>query len=1584
MGAWDWVDEAGDKAESAWKGAEKAVGEGADAVAHDVGGYLDKAGLHGAGHWIEDKGDQLASSLGAAVAERELGRSDDPKDLIHGDAKAIGRAAAHLKRFQAAFESAHSGLSRIDPGHWTGEGAEAFRTKFAPHPKQWLKAADACEKACGALERYAETVEWAQQQARDAIDLYRRGQSANKAAAKAYNDDVDRYNAAVDAFDAKVRSGADPGRPPTKPASATHPGDAGIAHAEDLLRSARRQRDSAAHDARRAIDAATELAPRTPAFTERMHLDAVDLQNPVHLEHIAGGVAMGLADTLKFARSVNPYDLYNITHPFQFQTQVNRMVAGMLSLDAHPQKLPMAVLGDGWRSDPEQAASRLLTVLGVGMVTGGEGAEATVLEGAGVGAGEGSAGGAAVIGREVEGSGEGAARRQVTANPRNFERPESARVCKDDPVDMATGRMILPQTDVSLDGALPLVFSRVFESSYRSGRRLGPSWSSTADQRLEIDSEGVIFVREDGLLLAYPHPAPGVPTLPAEGPRWPLDRAADGGYVITDPDTGRTLHFIELSPRLALLEQLSDRNGHWITYEYDDSGTPTGIRHESGYHIRITTDDGRITALHLAGAGEDGRDAELIRYGYTDGHLTEVVNSSGRPLRFGYDRQGRITSWTDRNGSHYEYAYDSLDRCVGQSGVDGHRRTSFAYDGTDPGTGMLVTTHTDSLGHTSRFVVNDALQVVAEIDPTGAVTRTERDRYDRVLSRTDPLGRTTRFTYDEAGRPTVVTRPDGRAAVAEYTALGLPKTVTAPDGAVWRQEYDERGNRTAVTDPAGATTRFTYDARGHLTEVTDALGNVTRVRCDAAGLPLEVTDPLGAATRYERDAFGRVVAITDPLGAVTRLKWTVEGKLARRTAPDGAEETWSYDGEGNCVTHVDAVGGVTRYEYTHFDQLAARTGPDGVRYEFEHDTELRLRKVVNPQGLTWTYDYDPVGRLVAETDFDGRTLTYAHDAAGRMVARTNALGQAVRYARDPLGRVIAKDADGRVTTYEHDHAGRLLQAAGPDVTLTYHRDRLGRVRSETCNGRTTTYTYDALGRRVRRVTPAGAVSTSSYDAAGRRTGLTTAGRTLAFAHDAAGREVARRFGETVTLASVWDVTGRLTGQSLASGSEIVQERSYEYRPDGNLVALEDRLSGRRTFDVDSAGRVTAVHAADWTERYAYDAAGNQTEASWPSGHPGQEAVGPRTYEGTRVVRAGRVRYEHDVQGRMVLRQRTRLSRKPDTWRYEWDAEDRLTSVTTPDGQVWRYLYDPLGRRIAKRRLGEEGSVLEEVRFTWDGPTLAEQTTTAAGLPHPVTLTWDHDGLRPLAQTERLCTADASQEEIDQRFFAIVTDLVGTPTELVDEAGRIAWRTRSTLWGTTAWAVGSTAYTPLRFPGQYFDPESGLHYNFHRYYDPETGRYASQDPLGLAPAPNAVTYVDSPHTWADPLGLSPCPPEGDSEAGPGPWDMTGRDPMSVVPDFASVRELKPDPQGGAQYGLEYKWVDSQGRTVRLRIHGPDGNAPAGSNAASGDAYRIQFGGKYQDGLGNLYPRNVHNPASPYYDPSAANDTHIPWPAVYPGL
>ncbi|MEW2113706.1 DUF6531 domain-containing protein [Streptomyces sp. NPDC005474] len=1039
--------------------------------------------------------------------------------------------------------------------------------------------------------------------------------------------------------------------------------------------------------------------------------------------------------------------------------------------------------------------------------------------------------------------------------------------CEFDPIDVVSGDMLLRQTDVRLPGTLPLVLERTHLSSYRWGGWFGPSWASTLDQRLQADDDGIIYAAPDGARLVFPYPAPDTaePVHPESGSRLALawDDEVDGALRITDPDTGFT--YVFHSPRPTdddtavdlPLQTIVDRNGQRITVRYGDDGTPTEVTHSGGYRVALDRhpDQPRIAALRLLDPEHpEAQGTRIVSYGYDNaGHLTELTNSSGIPMRFAYDEAGRITSWSDRNGTDYRYTYDEQGRVVRTEGSNGFLSGTLAYDQT-----TRTTTATNSLGHTNQYEYNEAYRVVRHTDPLGASTWQEWDGDHQLTAVINPLGHATRYRYDDNGRVVAVVRPDGQELASEYDALGLPTTITGPDGAVWRQEYDEHGDRTAVTDPAGATTRFTYNRAGHLTSATDALGHTTHVRCDRAGLPVEITDPLGASTRYTRDVFGRPGTITDALGNVTRLEWSTEGKPTRRIAADGTSESWEYDAEGNCVTHIDALGSVTRFEYTHFDLLTARTSPDGVRHAFTYDTELRITSVTNPQDLSWSYVYDPAGNLTSETDFDGRTITYRHDEAGRLSACTNALGQTSHFERDELGQVTRKTAPDQVTSFGYTLTGRLATATTPDATLLLEHDIAGRLLSETVNDRTTAYEYDLLGRRTQRTTPTGATSRWSYDAADRRTLLDSGGHRIDFAYDAGGRELSRLIDTTTTLAHTFDDRGRLTSQYVRDAAgEDIQRRDYTYRGDNSLIRLDDQLNGTRHFDLDAAGRVTAVHATDWTERYAYDEAGNQTDASWPATHPGQEATGPRAYAGTRLTRAGSIRYEHDAAGRIRLRQKSRLSRKSDTWHYTWNSEDRLTSVVTPDGTQWRYLYDPLGRRIAKRRLAADGvTVVEQTHFTWDGATLCEQTTTAAELPRPVTLTWDHQGLRPIAQTERVGALDAPQDEIDSRFFAIVTDLVGTPTELLDESGNVVWRTRTTLWGATSWTADSTTYTPLRFPGQYFDPETGLHYNYHRHYDPETARYLTPDPLGLTPAPNPSTYVHNPHIWTDPLGLAP--------------------------------------------------------------------------------------------------------------------------------
>ncbi|MGA4845458.1 RHS repeat-associated core domain-containing protein [Streptomyces sp. G5(2025)] len=797
-----------------------------------------------------------------------------------------------------------------------------------------------------------------------------------------------------------------------------------------------------------------------------------------------------------------------------------------------------------------------------------------------------------------------------------------------------------------------------------------------------------------------------------------------------------------------------------------------------------------------------------------------------------------------------------------------------AYDAQE-----RTTRYTDSLGHTTTYRHNERLQLVAQTDPLGHTTYAEWDAYDRMLSRTDPLGHTSHYTYDERGNLTRIVRPDGSVTTAEYDDLDRPVTTTLPTGGTRRHAYDEQGRPIATVDPLGARTTFTYDASGGLTSVTNALGATHRAQPHTTGLPLATTPPLGGGTRLTRDAFGRVVASRDATGAVTRTAWTVEGRPAERLLPDGTRERWVYDAEGNVVRYTGPDGRTVTYGITHFDRRARRTegeGADASTVRFTYDTELRLTAVTSAAGAVWTYAYDAAGRLVRETDFNGRSLTYAYDAAGRLTERTNGAGETTTFVRDACGRVVERRSRDGVTSFAYDAAGRLVRATTPQTELTFTRDASGRVVAEQCDGRTLHNTYDILGRRVARRTPSGAVSRWEWDANNRPTEVRVGDHELAFSYGASGHETARRIGDSAVLAQEWDAGHRLTGQTLTrvtgggddgDGGPLLR-RSYAYDEDGGLTAIEDQAHGARRFRHDRRGRVESVTAADWSERYAYDAAGNISRADTPEGPQGE-----RVYDGTLVRRSGHITYVHDAQGRLVRQSRKLLSGGTRAWTYTWDTEDRLTAVTTPDGRCWAYVYDGLGRRVAKRLLSAdgEGRTVEETVFTWDGARLAEQHTSADGAT--TSWEWAPGTNRALLQLERAGTGSEGggldrgragnraggldQEEVDRRFYAIVTDVVGTPTELVDEEGRVAWRARTTLWGTRVGGGAATgADCPLRFPGQYHDAETGLHYNFRRYYDPANARYLSADPLGLAPAPNHHAYVLDPLRWTDPWGLAP--------------------------------------------------------------------------------------------------------------------------------
>lgn len=1119
--------------------------------------------------------------------------------------------------------------------------------------------------------------------------------------------------------------------------------------------------------------------------------------------------------------------------------------------------------------------------------------------------------------------------------------------CTDgEPVDMATGDVVISADDVQVPGIVPLDLRRTHVSSLRLGRHFGPGWLSILDERLEFDDDGIVLVCADGAVLSYPLPeTDGGEVFPESGPRRPLSMRGNR-YLIRDLVNGTASEYAV--PAAAGSDAVPTvrwyRGGRVLVFDTDDKGMVRAIRSPGGPTLRmdIDPDTGRVSAVHLE---SDSEQVLLGRYRYTDaGDLAEVADPSGASMRYAYDAAHRLVSWTDRNDVCYYHRYDEVGRCVAQIGTGGVYANAYVYghdqatggrwtalietvrelDSSHPvdieaalgglqsmpivrkirAAGPVVSTGTDPDFGTLRVLTfrTDMRGNVWQVSAAdGAVSTFERDSAHQLVRSVDPSGATVSYERDRYGAVTAIVGPDGATTTVQRGSWGEPIAETGPGGRVWTYETDTVGNITMVTAPDGAATRYEYQQQPNgpaLRRVTAPNGLSTDIECDSAGLPIRVTAPGNRTWTYARDEFGRIGTITDPLGRATVRTWTPDGRPLQQRNPDGTVLRWSYDDEGNQLSHTNEAGQHSRTAYTVMDLPYEVGAPDGGVLRIGYDTQLQVTSVTNQKGLLWRYEYDSAGRLTAETDYNGARTSYAYDLAGRLHAKTNAVGQTTCYGYDAAGRIAEHTAGDEVTVYRYDQHGDLLEAANPDAVVRFSRDALGRVHTERINDAVVASSYDEAGNRTAQIVDTRAVPDAGlgwrtmfgYDDTGMLISAGTddgarASETLYFGYDSAGHETARQVG-AAQISRRYDQRDRIIAQHVHNSSGVIAGKAWSYRPDGYVTATDDVLRGPRHFELDTAGRVDAVampssvtgspsgHAETEpgttdTEQYRYDAAGVLRFASTVSTST-SAAVGEMSDEsvasaGTMVTQVGRRRFWYDAAGRLVRTVRTRISHKPEVFEFTHDAQGQIRSVFAPDGTRWRYGYDPFGRRVTKVHTDNSGAVLESTVYAWDGDHLVYQHNRTGTGTSSWCWTYHPDTGEPLAQHSRTTgTAPADvlgdsalQSVIDTEFHAIVTDLSGAPTELIDpRTGTVAGWSSSTLWGRTQWH--GHAATDLRFAGQLFDAETGLHYNRYRYYNPVTATYTAPDPLGLEPNPaSATAYVHNPHTWVDPLGLAGC-------------------------------------------------------------------------------------------------------------------------------
>ncbi|HTN84282.1 MAG TPA: DUF6531 domain-containing protein [Sorangium sp.] len=1043
------------------------------------------------------------------------------------------------------------------------------------------------------------------------------------------------------------------------------------------------------------------------------------------------------------------------------------------------------------------------------------------------------------------------------------------------PVDATSGAVVDSKVDISLPGAIPLVWKRHYSSARALERTsLGRGgWTHSLEQWIEADEEGITLRDEQGRDLYFPRLSAGESSFHRPD-RLTLCAGRDGSFSVYSHTSHLTRRFSRAAPQgRTLLRSIEDAYGNAITLEYAGERLHRVID-TAGREIRVkASHGGRIARLEI---WAEGILDQWVDYAYTKmGELASAADALGHAERYGYDEDHRMVKTTLKNGVSFYYDYDPetgwCRKTWGDSGlhtveirVDQEQRITWLTGNDEPRIlhwnedGLVVREETlDGILLKTREYDEDQY-LIAEANGAGETTRYEYDARGNKLREIDPAGNVTQWDYEE-DLPVLHVRPDGLVTQYEHDCRGSLVGVTYPSKLRYSLTYDERGRLHAIQGEEGLLASFTVDARHNVVEEVDARGARTSYGYDLLGRPTSRTDALERRTAVQYDRLGRPLLVQRPDGTVTLSE---------------------YDALGSPIRIVDALGQTTEMEYAGTGTLVASKQPDGRQWRFKYTAGEKLRRIENPRGEAYEFAYDTAGRVTTEVTFDGRVIEYCYAPSGRL-ARIDYPDRSFRaFAHDPLGNVIEELSTDGPIRFHRDRIGRLLRAEvdhGVERIVTrFERDALGRVVAETQGDRTLRYGYDARGRRAERVMPDGATTRYAYDARDDLRRVEHDGFQLVLERDKLGRKIScGDGGGRFSIRSDYDSMDRVIEQRVdvrAPGggmADSVVQRLWQYDPLGRVKLVEDRRWGATSYRHDAIGELVEARRGGRREVFAYDAAGSLQRMLEGLDAGQEQAADQEPWEigkGNLLLRTEREKYAYDARGRRVLK--LAGGEGPDAKRteYVWDARDRLRQVKLPSGESVAFAYDAFGRRVRKEIVDEDNARRRAVDFLWDGNVLAADIDSRQGarcfVHAPGTF-------MPLLQAER------------GEVFSYVCDHMGVPKELIDGKGQVAWSAAHSAWGGATDVFvdpereghpGPAVASPFRLLGQYADEETGLCYTRFRYFDAEVGRWCSPDPLGFNGGPNIFAYDGSPTNSVDPFGLAcdplALPPGGAPELGGG--------------------------------------------------------------------------------------------------------------------
>ncbi|MEH3563794.1 RHS domain-containing protein, partial [Escherichia coli] len=428
-----------------------------------------------------------------------------------------------------------------------------------------------------------------------------------------------------------------------------------------------------------------------------------------------------------------------------------------------------------------------------------------------------------------------------------------------------------------------------------------------------------------------------------------------------------------------------------------------------------------------------------------------------------------------------------------------------------------------------------------------------------------------------------------------------------------------------------------------------------------------------------------------------------------------------------------------------------------------------------------------------------------------------------RLMRDAAGRLTAKETAETRTEYVYDAADQLLEIrcrrhdadeTGAPEIIRFSYDRPGRMLSEETAQGVLTHRYDELGNRTATTFPDGRTQRHLYYGSGHLQQINLDREVISeFTRDSLHREVLRSQGRLSTR-QLYDPAGRLKRKETCSGMrgvvpETFTDRQYSYNGQDELLKTRHSRRGETDYFYDSTGRITACRLEDegYLASWQYDAAGNLLDRRAGERATAENSVVPFS----RLMSYRGVHYRYDEYGRMVEKQG-----RSGTQSYRYDAEHRMVEARTARG-TYRYVYDALGRRTEKQHISHDGKAYNRTKFLWDGMRLAQESRPEGS--SSLYIYSAPGSYEPLARVDKAGKGEPA------RVLYFHTDVNGAPEELTDSDGKIVWETGYQVWGNTIQEKDHGGVEQsLRYQGQYLDRETGLHYNLHRYYDPDVGRF----------------------------------------------------------------------------------------------------------------------------------------------------------------